>query len=109
MPAVWQHGDFSLNNLMVSPDSMAVIDFEEFGLTRMPLHDAFGLAFSFQHSQNDQCPIPLKDCLEQCIAAPASLGRFDDADGSRVAAAPSAVADQPEPRPSDAGRACVNG
>ena len=78
VPAVWQHGDFSLNNLMVSPDSMAVIDFEEFGLTRMPLHDAFGLAFSFHHSQNGQCPIPLKDCLEQCIAAPASLGRFDD-------------------------------
>lgn len=78
VPTVWQHGDFSLNNLMVSPDSMAVIDFEEFGLTRLPLHDAFGLAFSFQHSQNGQCPIALKDCLEQCIAASLSLGPFDD-------------------------------
>ncbi len=78
VPTFWQHGDFSLNNLMVSPDSMAVIDFEEFGLTRMPLHDAFGLAFSFQHSQNEQCPIPLKECLEQCIAAEASPREFDD-------------------------------
>ena len=78
VPTVWQHGDFSLNNLMVSPNSMAVIDFDEFGLTRMPLHDAFGLAFSFQLSQDGRCPISLGDCLERCIGAPEVFGRFDD-------------------------------
>lgn len=78
VPTIWQHGDFSLNNLMVSPDSMAVIDFDDFGVTSMPLHDAFGLAFSLHLSQNDQCPIALERCLEQCIAATTSRERFDD-------------------------------
>ena len=32
---IWQHGDFSLNNLLVSADSLAVIDFDEFGSTLM--------------------------------------------------------------------------
>ena len=67
VPAVWQHGDFSLNNLMVSPDSMTVIDFEEFGLTRMPLHDALGLALSFQLSQDGRCPIGLAECVDRCL------------------------------------------
>jgi hypothetical protein len=31
-----QHGDFSLNNLLVSPSSIAIIDFDEFGRTRVP-------------------------------------------------------------------------
>lgn len=78
VPAVWQHGDFSLNNLMVSPDSMTVIDFEEFGLTRMPLHDAFGLAFSFQLSQDGQCPIGLAECVERCLDGTPSFASFGD-------------------------------
>jgi hypothetical protein len=46
VPWFWQHGDFCLNNLLVSPHRLAVIDFEEFGYTSMPLHDEVGLALS---------------------------------------------------------------
>lgn len=42
-----QHGDYSLNNLLTDGDGeMHVIDFDEFGLTHMPLHDEAGLALS---------------------------------------------------------------
>jgi hypothetical protein len=42
----WQHGDYCLNNLLVSRSGLAVIDFEEFGGTLMPWHDEIGLALS---------------------------------------------------------------
>jgi hypothetical protein len=77
MPAVAQHGDFSLNNLMVASDGMAVIDFEEFGLTRVPLHDAIGLGLSFSMSQDDRCPISVRDCVERCIGGPGVAEAFD--------------------------------
>lgn len=42
-----QHGDYSLNNLLVGGDGvLRIIDFDEFDLTRMPLHDEAGLALS---------------------------------------------------------------
>lgn len=63
----WQHGDFSLNNLLVSPDSIAVIDFEEFGGTHMPLHDAFGLALSVPLSQSGRCPLSIPECVTECV------------------------------------------
>jgi aminoglycoside phosphotransferase len=43
---VWQHGDFCVNNLLVAPTSLAIIDFEEFGATAVPLHDEIGLGLS---------------------------------------------------------------
>ncbi len=42
----WQHGDFCLNNLLVSPSRIAIIDFDEFGHTVMPLHDRISLGLS---------------------------------------------------------------
>jgi hypothetical protein len=42
----YQHGDFCLNNLLLSDSSAAIIDFDEFGRTSMPLHDEIGLALS---------------------------------------------------------------
>jgi Phosphotransferase enzyme family len=78
MPAVVQHGDFSLNNLMVAADGVAVIDFEEFGLTRMPLHDAIGLGLSFSKSQDGRCPISVRECVERCIGGAEVIARFDD-------------------------------
>ena len=77
MTAIAQHGDFSLNNLMVAADGMAVIDFEEFALTRMPLHDAIGLGLSFSMSQ-DGCPISVRDCVERCIGGPRAVASFED-------------------------------
>jgi len=63
----WQHGDFSLNNLLVAPDSVAIIDFEEFGGTSVPLHDAFGLALSVALSQGEQCTLPRQECIRACV------------------------------------------
>lgn len=62
-----QHGDFSLNNLLVSSERVAVIDFEEFGQTAMPLHDALGLALSVPLT-NTSCPVPLADVIRLCLA-----------------------------------------
>ena len=42
-----QHGDFCLNNLIIEEDKIHIIDFEDFGITSMPLHDQFTLALSF--------------------------------------------------------------
>ncbi len=64
--AWWQHGDFSLNNLLVSPDSVAVIDFDEFGGTLVPLHDGFGLALSLPLSQDGRCPLSRARCISVC-------------------------------------------
>lgn len=44
-----QHGDFCLNNLLISESRIAIIDFDEFGRTCMPLQDEIGLALSFHH------------------------------------------------------------
>jgi phosphotransferase family enzyme len=67
MRSCWQHGDFSLNNLLVSETAVSVIDFDEFGGTLAPLHDAFGLALSVPLSQSDSCPLTLAECITQCV------------------------------------------
>jgi len=41
-----QHGDYCLNNLIIDNETINVIDFEDFGMTSMPLHDEFSLALS---------------------------------------------------------------
>jgi hypothetical protein len=41
-----QHGDYALNNLLFDGRNVRTIDFDEFGLTYMPLHDEAGLALS---------------------------------------------------------------
>jgi Phosphotransferase enzyme family len=67
MRSCWQHGDFSLNNLLVSEMTVSVIDFDEFGGTLVPLHDAFGLALSVRLSQSDSCPLSFAECIAQCV------------------------------------------
>jgi hypothetical protein len=64
-----QHGDFSLNNLLVSPRSISIIDFDEFGRTRVPLHDVFGLALSVRLSQGDRCQLSALECITHCVKA----------------------------------------
>lgn len=73
----WQHGDFSLNNLLVSPASVGIIDFDELGETSMPLHDEFGLAISMRLSQEGACDLPWKSCLDTCVSYAATRGRYD--------------------------------
>jgi aminoglycoside phosphotransferase len=48
MECVWQHGDFCLNNVLISGSRVSIIDFDEFGGTVMPLHDEIGLDLSLQ-------------------------------------------------------------
>ena len=43
---IYQHGDFSLNNLLFEENKISVIDLEDFGITAMPLYDEFTLALS---------------------------------------------------------------
>jgi hypothetical protein len=57
---------------------LAVIYFEEFDLTRIPLHDAIGLGLSFSMSQDDRSPIPVQECVERCIGGPAAIAALDD-------------------------------
>ena len=58
-----QHGDFSLNNLLFDTDSVRTIDFDEFGLTSMPLHDETGLALSMLALAPPSLTSPVDDYL----------------------------------------------
>jgi phosphotransferase family enzyme len=78
MASQWQHGDFSLNNLLISPGSAGIIDFDEIGETSMPLHDEFGLALSMRLSQEGACDLPWSSCLDACVRYPAERGGYDD-------------------------------
>ena len=70
----WQHGDFCANNLMVAGPDVRIFDFDEFGLTAMPLHDQFGLALSVHElSPADGTGRPLAEEVRTCTAA--ALGR----------------------------------
>jgi hypothetical protein len=62
----WQHGDYCLNNLLVSRSGLALIDFEEFGGTLMPWHDEIGLALSL----NDLSPHGTLTVTEALAAIP---------------------------------------
>ena len=68
-----QHGDFSLNNLLVGPGGLAIIDFDEFGSTTVPLHDAFGLALSFTLAQEAAPPLTRLACISECVARASAL------------------------------------
>ncbi len=60
-----QHGDFCLNNLLIGDERAAVIDFDEFGLTAMPLHDEIGLALSVSElsPHGELLPLPRHEQL----------------------------------------------
>jgi Phosphotransferase enzyme family len=76
--STWQHGDFSLNNLLVAPSSVGVIDFDEFGDTMMPLHDEVGLALSVPLSQGGTCPLSVADCLDLCLQGARSTRQMSE-------------------------------
>lgn len=50
----WQHGDFCLNNLLVTPSGVGIVDFDEFGATSVPLHDEIGLGLSVYQLSSHQ-------------------------------------------------------
>jgi hypothetical protein len=76
----WQHGDYCFNNMLVSPDRIGVIDFEEFGNTLMPLHDELSLVFSTHaFMQRHQGAPPLGGLLDECFASGRRRWNLDSA------------------------------
>ena len=66
----WQHGDYCANNLMVAGADVRIFDFDEFGLTAVPLHDQFALAFSVHELAGaDAWSKPIAEDVRTCVAA----------------------------------------
>jgi hypothetical protein len=66
----WQHGDYCASNLMVAGTDLRIFDFDEFGMTAMPLHDQFALAFSVHElASADGVRRPVAEEVHACIAA----------------------------------------
>lgn len=61
-----QHGDYCLNNLIIDDNKMHVIDFEDFGMTTMPLHDEFSLALSTYSQSPRNITTSLLNELDVC-------------------------------------------
>lgn len=68
----YQHGDYCLNNLLVEVDHIHVIDFEDFGMTSMPMHDEIALALSmYSSAPNTVQTTPKREiwaCTENSLA-----------------------------------------
>jgi len=62
-----QHGDFCINNLIIEPDTMHIIDFEDFGMTYMPLHDEFTLALSTYQLAPKTVQASITEDIDLCI------------------------------------------
>lgn len=70
VPAIFQHGDFVLNNILVGDDRLAVLDLVDFGKWRVPLLDAFALGSSVHIHASSHVPWhPLPADLAACAAA----------------------------------------
>lgn len=67
-----QHGDFCLNNLLLGENQFTVIDFEDFGITMLPLFDEFNLALSLLSEDCDRNEI--RELLKRCTAS--ALSRY---------------------------------
>jgi aminoglycoside phosphotransferase len=68
--AVWQHGDFVLNNLLVDERRLGVLDLDDFGRWRAPFVDAFALACSIHLHARTHVPWHhLSSDLAACAAA----------------------------------------
>jgi hypothetical protein len=74
----WQHGDFSLNNLLIARDEISIIDLEDLGATSVPLHDEIGLALSIRLAA-PQASLPTAECLALCTSASAARHGFSRA------------------------------
>ena len=77
-PAVPQHGDFCLNNLIIDTDDITVIDFEDFGITSMPLYDHFTLALSLPSSSDNPANVANIFGVSAIVSAAQVLGISKD-------------------------------
>lgn len=68
----WQHGDFTLNNLLVDDHRVRVVDLADFGRWHVPLVDSFSLGCSLHFHASRHCDWhPLADDLASCANATA--------------------------------------
>ena len=77
----WQHGDFCLNNLIVAPQSVGIIDFDEFGATSVPLQDEIGLGVSVAQLSAGEDGIAavakhISSCVQSTLARHPALSPF---------------------------------
>lgn len=72
-----QHGDYCLNNLIVEQTKMHIIDFEDFGMTYMPLHDQFTLALSTYQLAPEYARTPLTNNINLCLGRSLDLLLID--------------------------------
>lgn len=74
-----QHGDFCLNNLIISenPGHVTVIDFEDFNLTQMPLYDESTLALSLYNAAPNSVKSHLSHELRACMEGGAGEFPYD--------------------------------
>lgn len=49
-----QHGDFTLNNLLIYPEGVTVIDFEDFNVFQVPFYDQFSISLSMMRHMPPQ-------------------------------------------------------
>src|ERR1041384_2767617 len=64
----WQHGDYCANNLMIAGPDVRIFDFDEFGLTAVPLHDDLALAFSVHEmAPADGASRPIAEDIRTCV------------------------------------------
>ena len=63
-----QHGDFCLNNLIVAPQQISIIDFEDFGMTSLPLFDHFSLALSLASSTPKKLELSFEKEMSFCTS-----------------------------------------
>ena len=67
-----QHGDFCLNNLIVANERISIIDFEDFGMTSLPLFDHFSLALSLASSTPKSLELSFEKEISFCTSHVAS-------------------------------------
>lgn len=72
-----QHGDYCLNNLIIDTEAIHIIDFEDFGITSMPLHDEFSLALSLYSQAPKDINTSIFHELNMCATPSANIFGID--------------------------------
>ena len=74
-----QHGDYCLNNLLVEVDDIHIIDFEDFGVTSMLLHDEISLGLSMYLSAPSKINTSIQLEVLACVRPAIKVRGVDEA------------------------------
>jgi Ser/Thr protein kinase RdoA (MazF antagonist) len=93
-----QHGDFSLNNLVIDEKQIFIIDLDDFGIITTPLHDVIGLAVSYCHFAGlNEDPGTILGTIRECMQGRAIL-RDEEINALTVCYLLTYIADSSNPR-----------